>query len=129
MANKNLFKSLMGRIAPRTDAVNEAGGVAYARSSKHALAQYAMTGCLNGTFYASAEMQLGKVLDFEHRGYVVIDVTTERIHGDWYFVDDIKDPDAGAEVWAFGYECADMARHMVAADEAGDMADAPDLAP
>ena len=63
MANKNLFKSLMSRLAPKADTVNEAGGLAYARSSKHALAQYAMTGCLNGTFYASAEMQLSKVLE------------------------------------------------------------------
>ncbi len=63
MANKNLFASLVGRLLPKTDVINEAGGPAYAFSPKHALAQYAATGCLNGTFYASAEAQLGTVLD------------------------------------------------------------------
>lgn len=62
MANKNLFRSLVGRLAPKTDTRNEAGGVAYAFSAEHALAQYAATGCLNATFYASGEEQLERVL-------------------------------------------------------------------
>lgn len=62
MANKNLFQSIAGNTAPKTDAVNEAGGRAYALTPKQALAQYAATGCLNGTFYASAEDQLAEVL-------------------------------------------------------------------
>ncbi len=62
MANKSLFKSLVGLLAPKTDAVNEAGGTAYQFSAQHALAQYAATGCLNGTFYASADQQLDTVL-------------------------------------------------------------------
>jgi 60 kDa SS-A/Ro ribonucleoprotein len=45
-----------------TDATNEAGGPAYTLSPKHALAQYAMTGCFNSTYYASADDQLQKVL-------------------------------------------------------------------
>lgn len=62
MANKTLFQSLRGVLLPKTDTVNEAGGPAYSLSPKHALAQYAMTGCLNATYYASAEDQLQKVL-------------------------------------------------------------------
>ncbi len=62
MANKNLFKSLVGRFVPATNAVNEEVAPAYALSSKQALAQYAATGCLNATFYAGAEEQLAKVL-------------------------------------------------------------------
>ena len=58
MANKTLFQTLAGKLAPRTDARNEAGGRAYARSPEAALAQYAATGCLNGTYYASANEQL-----------------------------------------------------------------------
>ena len=54
MANKALFKSIFGKFIPPADAVNEAGGVAYKLSPKAALAQYAATGCLNATFYASA---------------------------------------------------------------------------
>lgn len=62
MANKTLFQSLRGALAPQTNAVNEAGGVAYALSPKQALAQYASTGCLSSTYYASADDQLQKVL-------------------------------------------------------------------
>jgi 60 kDa SS-A/Ro ribonucleoprotein len=62
MANKNLFASILGKLAPKTDSVNEAGGRAYALPASQALAQYAATGCLNGTFYATAEEQLAEVL-------------------------------------------------------------------
>lgn len=62
MANKTLFQSLRGAFVPKTDATNEAGGPAYALAPKQALAQYAATGCMNSTFYASAEDQLQKVL-------------------------------------------------------------------
>lgn len=65
MANKTLFNSILGKLGmlPPTDAVNEAGGVAYKLSPKAALAQYAATGCLNSTYYASAEDQLQTVLN------------------------------------------------------------------
>jgi 60 kDa SS-A/Ro ribonucleoprotein len=62
MANKNLFQSLRGALLPKTNAVNDHGAPAYALSPKQALAQFAVTGCLNSTFYASAEDQLEKVL-------------------------------------------------------------------
>src|SRR6185295_11078987 len=63
MANKTLFKSLIGKLMPATDALNEERAPAYALSPKHALAQYAATGCLNATFYAGADEQLAKVLE------------------------------------------------------------------
>ena len=63
MANKTLFKSLIGKLMPVTDALNEERAPAYALSPKHQLAQYAATGCLNTTFYASAAEQLAKVLE------------------------------------------------------------------
>ena len=62
MANKTLFQSLRGALLPQTDAVNDHNAPAYAFLPKHALAQYAATGCLNSTFYASADDQLQKVL-------------------------------------------------------------------
>lgn len=37
MANKNLFASIVGRLLPKADVVNEAGGRAYAFSPEHAL--------------------------------------------------------------------------------------------
>ena len=63
MANPTLFRSLIGALIPRATARNDAGGPAYLRSSEQALAQLAATGCLNATFYASAEGQLDRVLD------------------------------------------------------------------
>jgi 60 kDa SS-A/Ro ribonucleoprotein len=63
VANKTLFQSLVGKLLPRTDVANEAGGAAYQLSPKGALAQYAATGCLNGTYYASAREQLERVLE------------------------------------------------------------------
>src|SRR5688572_21570398 len=62
MANKTLFKSIVGMFSPKTDIVNEAGGIAYKLDPKQALAQYAATGCFNNTFYADAGEQLDKVL-------------------------------------------------------------------
>lgn len=62
MANVNLFRTVPGPQLSQATATNEAGGVAYAFSAPHALAQYAATGCLNGTFYADAEEQLATVL-------------------------------------------------------------------
>lgn len=62
MANKTLFQSLVGALLPRANAINNAGGVAYRLTPQQALAQYAATGCLNGTFYADADNQLATVL-------------------------------------------------------------------
>lgn len=63
MANKNLFQTMRGRLLRQTDAVNQEMAPAYRLSARQALAQYALTGCLNATFYASAETQLDTVLN------------------------------------------------------------------
>lgn len=62
MANKNLFRSLVGKLIPAADAINEELAPAYQFSPKHQLAQLAATGCLNATFYASENAQLEQVL-------------------------------------------------------------------
>ena len=62
MANKTLFQTLRGRLLPTPRARNHERAPAYAFSDRHALAQYAVTGCLNDTFYASAGLQLDRVL-------------------------------------------------------------------
>jgi len=62
MANKNLFQTFKGMFTPKADTINEAGGRAYELSANAALAQYAVTGCFNNTFYADAGEQLEKVL-------------------------------------------------------------------
>ena len=61
MANTTLFNTRTAAL-PAADSRNEAGGKAYAFSAKHALAQYAVTGCLNGTYYAAAGDQLDTAL-------------------------------------------------------------------
>lgn len=65
MASKSLF-SFAGK-ARAADTLNEASGKAYAFSPEHALAQYAVTGTLHNTFYASAEDQLDKVLELSDK--------------------------------------------------------------
>ena len=62
MANKTLFESSRGRLLPLTDAVNDEGAPAYAFEPRHALAQYAATGCLSRTFYVTDAGQLDHVL-------------------------------------------------------------------
>ena len=74
MANKNLFKTVAGKLLPKTDALNEHLAPAYALSPKAQLAQYAATGCLNHTFYADAD---------EHRvGHVAIEFGRDEDAGD-----------------------------------------------
>ncbi|MBA3321439.1 MAG: TROVE domain-containing protein [Pyrinomonadaceae bacterium] len=63
MANKNLFKSIVGKLIPATDARNEEHAPAYQFTPQQQLAQYAATGCLNSTFYANAGDQLAKALE------------------------------------------------------------------
>lgn len=62
MANKSIFSTIRDAIVPKADCCNEAGGQAYQFTPRHALAQYAATGCLNQTYYATAEDQLQTVL-------------------------------------------------------------------
>ena len=63
MASKNIFRSFVGKLLPRTNKVNHEGAPAYSFSPRHALAQYVATGCLNSTFYADGAAQLEKVLE------------------------------------------------------------------
>jgi len=62
MANTSLFASMRGKLLPATNTVNAEAAPAYALESREALAQLAATGCLNRTYYATAENQLEEVL-------------------------------------------------------------------
>ena len=53
---------MIGVLLPKADAVNRARAPAYALSPRHQLAQLAATGCLNHTFYATADEQFDHVL-------------------------------------------------------------------
>ncbi|MBC7955702.1 MAG: RNA-binding protein [Cytophagales bacterium] len=61
MVNTQLFQALKGALLPDATARNHEQAPAYALSARHQLAQLAATGCLNQTFYASAESQLDTV--------------------------------------------------------------------
>lgn len=63
MANKSLFASVVARFLPRTDTINHAGAPAYAYGPEARLAQLAVTGTLNDTYYADAAAQLSDVLE------------------------------------------------------------------
>jgi len=63
MANTQLFQSTRGAFVLAAVGMNSEGAPAYRFSPKHLLAQYAVTGCLNNTFYASGADQLEKVLE------------------------------------------------------------------
>lgn len=65
MANRQLFSTR--HLIPTADAVNHHGAPAYSFSDRAALAQYAVTGCLNHTFYTSAQTQLADVLRLASR--------------------------------------------------------------
>lgn len=62
MANFRLFNLLKATPAPAANTLNAEQAPAYLMTPRHRLAQYAATGCLHGTFYASAETQLDTVL-------------------------------------------------------------------
>jgi 60 kDa SS-A/Ro ribonucleoprotein len=59
MANRSLFAA--SQVA-QGNTLNAEGALAHALKPRQALAQLAMTGCLNQTFYASAQTQLDEVL-------------------------------------------------------------------
>jgi 60 kDa SS-A/Ro ribonucleoprotein len=73
MSNKNLFATkksqatVSKKVTKVTNTVNHAGGTAYSLSDKAALAQLALTGCFNGTYYVSDKEQLNKVLELANK--------------------------------------------------------------
>lgn len=66
MANKALFGNTSNTNVDAATAVNAAGGVAYARSSEEALAQFAVTGTFNDSAYTSGTDQLEEVKKLSH---------------------------------------------------------------
>lgn len=62
MANKSLFSSAPGPLAPKACAVNFAGAKSYRYAPRHQLAQLAATGTLSSNFYAEPKQQLDDVL-------------------------------------------------------------------
>jgi 60 kDa SS-A/Ro ribonucleoprotein len=66
-ASKKVSKAVSAKVTKATNTTNKAGGTAYALSDKAALAQLAMTGCFNGTYYVSGEDQLKRTLELANK--------------------------------------------------------------
>ncbi len=62
MANKSVFAATKGKLLPRPDSRNRENALAYAYEPRHALAQLAVTGCINQTYYAEAREQPEEIL-------------------------------------------------------------------
>ncbi len=63
--NKKMFASVSSAASSKVpNAVNSHGSPAYALQDQATLAQYAMTGCFNGTYYCTQEDQLANVMKF-----------------------------------------------------------------
>lgn len=75
MSSKSLFSNkskksksvVSAKVTKATNTVNKAGGTAYSLSDKAALAQLAMTGCFNGTYYVSDQEQLKRTLELANK--------------------------------------------------------------
>lgn len=64
--NKNLFKTNRASRIPPAEAKNNEGGKAYNMTVQHELAQLALTGCFNSTYYVDAKDQVTRVMGLSH---------------------------------------------------------------
>lgn len=68
-----------------------------------------------------------KYVDLSNKGYLLLDITPERMQGEWWYVDTIANPSHG-ERYGAGYLVEAGSRHLVAAPSATQAADhAPPL--
>ncbi|MBM4362198.1 MAG: alkaline phosphatase D family protein [Deltaproteobacteria bacterium] len=72
-------------------------------------------GALSGAVLASNPHV--HAVDFDRRGYLVLDVTAERAQGAWFYVDDVTDPRA-AESFGVAYSVAAGSAHLAQDDDA-----------
>nr|WP_316650899.1 RNA-binding protein [uncultured Gellertiella sp.] len=61
MVNTAIFRTYFGKLLPGANVRNRAGAPAYRLTPREALAQYAVTGTFNGTYYADGAAQLEAV--------------------------------------------------------------------
>jgi len=53
--------------SPRVNTTNESGGIAYAMTHQHALAQYATTGMLDGYLHIDGQTQLSRIIELAEK--------------------------------------------------------------
>ena len=69
-----------------------------------------------------------KYVDFNRRGYLLVDVTPARVLAEWWHIDRVDVPD-GAQTLAVAFEVRRGAPHLVPAGASAEREDAPPLAP
>lgn len=68
--------------------------------------------------------------ELTQRGYVLLDIDSERVQASWWFVDDVEQPGGDAQRFASAWAVYDGSRHLVQEDDpAPAREDAPELAP
>ena len=71
-----------------------------------------------------------KYFDTVRRGYIVLDVTPERVQSAWYLYEDITQPGPAESAFAAAWSVADGTAHLTEdASAAAARSDAPPLAP
>ncbi len=69
-------------------------------------------------------------IDIRERGYLILDVDTERVQGSWWFVEDVESIDGGSERLAAVWAVRDGTDHLEEEPDAAEPpADPPALAP
>lgn len=69
-----------------------------------------------------------KYVDLAQKGYLLLDVTPERVQGEWWYVDTVLEPSAG-ESFGAAYQVAAGESRLAASDAATEPGDAPAPAP
>ncbi|MGH1343618.1 MAG: alkaline phosphatase D family protein [Nannocystales bacterium] len=68
--------------------------------------------------------------ELTQRGYVVLDIDSERVQASWWFIDDVESPDGDTQRFEAAWAVYDGTRHLVQEDEPADAReDAPVPAP
>jgi alkaline phosphatase D len=69
-----------------------------------------------------------KYINLTRRGYMVMDVTPERVVGEWWYVDTVASP-SNIETFATAFQVKHGSNHLVAGVQTPSRANPPPLAP
>jgi alkaline phosphatase D len=68
--------------------------------------------------------------ELTQRGYVMLDINSERVQASWWFIEDVERPDGDTQRFASAWAVYDGTRHLVQEDEPAEaVEDAPAPAP
>jgi alkaline phosphatase D len=70
-----------------------------------------------------------KYIDLSQHGYIVLDVTADRVSGEWWYVGDITTSGVTTDTFGTAYEVQRDANHLVAGTQSDPKPNPPPLAP